>query len=97
MTVFHRFYQFFPLFLLLLFLGGCTGGGMGAWNAKKSGVDNAVYGGADFSNTMNTAQPNPSGPAVKVAILLFAVVRRECGDWPIHASSGAACRFRYGI
>jgi ABC-type branched-subunit amino acid transport system substrate-binding protein len=70
MTVFHRFYAAFPLFpvllLLVLFLGGCAGGGQSAWETRGSSAkDGGVYTGAPAALPVQA-----DAGTVRVAILL---------------------------
>lgn len=67
MTVFHRFYRVFPLFLLLLSVAGCAAGGKNPWSQR--GADDGVHSGtAPVVAPLGAGQTNTG--TVKVAILL---------------------------
>lgn len=66
MPIFHRLYNLFPLFLLILMIVGCTGTGTSPW--KGAGGDIM---GTQMPPITQMSSGTPSNlPAVKVAILL---------------------------
>lgn len=77
MSIFHRFYVVFPLFLIIFALSGCSGQTGGTWPGLGSGEAPGQRSQADIASspygTDASMTPPPStetGQAVKVAILL---------------------------
>ncbi len=75
MSVFHRFYRLFPLFLLVFTLAACAGPGRGPWT-KSGGYGNATPQNAQTADANAPYGAPVAAPAamaqgtVKVAILL---------------------------
>lgn len=71
MAVFHRFCTVFPLFLLVLALASCSGGGRSPWesrSAQQQQQDNVTVG--PYGTPSGVLPADSSAPSVKVAILL---------------------------
>ncbi len=69
MTMFHRFYALFPLFLLVLVIGGCTTTKRSTWENTNAQATQHEQPGAT-APTPQMGAPIGTGPVAKIAILL---------------------------
>lgn len=72
MTIFHRFCTLFPLFLILVALTSCAGGGRNTWNTGTTATKPQEQVTVGPYGTTTPALPTyaAKGPAAKIAILL---------------------------